>query len=175
MRTRTFALLGLFIAAGFAAAADPMPEYKPFASSAGRYKVLFPGGVKTETSDVKTANGTTLKLTLDSVQLDDDTLYVVTHVDAPDDVAKQPAGPRLDKVRDANKGTDGKVLAEKELTLGDDKHPGREVLIQKPNLVIRNRIVIAGNRLYQVMIQGSKEFVTSRDADRFFDSFEVTR
>jgi len=29
--------------------------------------------------------------------------------------------------------------------------------------------------MYQVMIEGPKEFVTSKDADRFFDSFEVTR
>lgn len=174
MRTRTFALIGLLIGLASGTAA-PTPEYKPFASSAGRYKVLFPGGVKNETTDVKTPTGGTVKLTLDTVALDADTLYMVTHVDAPDEVAKQPSGPRLDKVRDANKGTDGKILAEKELALGDDKFPAREVVIEKPKTVLRTRIVIAGNRLYQVMIQGSKEFVTSREADRFFDSFEVTK
>ena len=55
------------------------------------------------------------------------------------------------------------------------KHPGRDLLIEKPTTVVRNRVVIVGNRLYQVLIQGPKQFVGSKDADRFFDSFEVTK
>jgi len=41
--------------------------------------------------------------------------------------------------------------------------------------VIRARVVLGEKRLYQVMVQGSKEFVTSPTADRFFESFEVTK
>ena len=52
--------------------------------------------------------------------------------------------PRLDKVRDGNKGADGKVLEDKDLTVGAEKYPGRDVLIEKPDGCIRNRIVIAG-------------------------------
>ena len=91
------------------------------------------------------------------------------------DVAKSPAGPRLDKVRDGNKGPDGKVLTDKEIVVGVEKLPGRDLVIEKPAFFIRNRVVIAGNRLYQVMVQGSKEFVTSKEVDRFFDAFEVTK
>jgi hypothetical protein len=174
MRTRTFALIALV--AGFAptAGAADKPEYKPFASSAGRYKVLFPGPVKTEAQDVKTDRGA-LKLTLDSVELGDDVTFVVTRIDYPDEVAKADPAKRLDKVRDGNKGSDGKVISEKNLTVGPEKLPAREVVIEKPGVVLRNRIVLAGSRMYQVMIEGPKEFVISRDADRFFDSFEVTR
>ena len=96
-------------------------------------------------------------------------------IEIDNDIAKSPAGPRLDKVRDGNKGTDGKILTDKELTIGADKHPARDLLIEKPNFVLRNRAVIAGNRLYQVMAQGSKEFVTSKEVDRFYDAFEVTK
>ncbi|MDB5306343.1 MAG: hypothetical protein JWO38_545 [Gemmataceae bacterium] len=176
MRTRTFALLGLVAGIGTAAQARPDPaiEYKLFASSDGRYKVLFPGPVKTETTDVKAAAGT-LKLTLDTVQPADGVIFMVTYVDASDAVAKAPPGPRLDKVRDGNKGADGKVQTDKEIEVGAEKYPGRDLLIEKPTTFVRNRVVIAGNRLYQVLIQGPKEFVTSKDADRFFDSFEVTR
>jgi len=176
MRTRTFALVGLLAGIGVAAHARPAPDitYLPFASSDGRYKVLFPGPVKTETTDVKAGTGT-LKLTLDSVQPTEGVIFMVTYLDTPDDVAKAPPGPRLDKIRDGNKGTDGKLLSEKEITVGVEKYPGRDLLIEKPAAVIRNRVVIAGNRLYQVMIQGPKELVTSKTADRFFDSFEVTK
>jgi hypothetical protein len=175
MRARTFALVTLVAAVALSArAADPPVEYRQFASSAGRYKVLFPGAVKSETTDVKTPAGDR-KLTLDTVEVSEALVFLVTYIDTPDDVAKAPAGPRLEKVRDATKGTDGKVLADKEVAVGADKHPGRDVLIEKPAAVLRVRIVIAGNRLYQVMIQGPKEFVTAKDADRFFDSFEITR
>ena len=49
-RTRTFAVLGLLV--GSVASAQG-PEFKPFASSAGRYKAIFPGAVKTDTVPVK--------------------------------------------------------------------------------------------------------------------------
>ena len=176
MRVRAFAPVGLVIGLCLTAssAADPAVQFLPFASSDGRYKVLFPGPVKTETAEVKTPEGTR-KLTLDTVKLSGDVHFMVTYIDVPEDVTKAAPGPRLDKVRDGNKGADGKVLSDTEVTVGAEKHAGRDVLIEKPNTFLRNRIVIAGNRLYQVMIQGSKEFVTSRDADRFIESFEVTR
>jgi hypothetical protein len=170
-----FALVALVIALPLVArAADPKVEYLLFASSAGRYKVLFPGPVKSDTTEINTAGGA-LKLTLDSVKLSDKIVFMVTYVDLPDDVAKAAPGPRLDKVRDGNKGTDGKVLTDQDLTVGADKNPGRDVLIAKPTISLRNRIVIAGNRLYQIMLQGPHEFVTSRDADRFIESFEPTK
>ena len=171
MRARTFALVGLV--AGVAGAADPAPEFKPFASSAGRYKVLFPGGVRTETTEVKTPAGPAT-VTLDAAKAGE-TTFLVSFVDVPDSVAQQPAGPRLEKVRDANKGADGTLLADKELTVGDEKYPAREVLIGKPDGTLRTRIVIAGNRLYQVMARGPRAAVTGADADRFFASFEVTK
>ena len=175
MRTRTFALAAL--AAGLylpAAAQPPKPEYKPFASSAGRYKVLFPGPVKTDTRELKADFGA-LTLTLDSVELADDVTFLVTHLEYPEAAPKLEPAKRLDKVRDGNKGTDGKLLSEKELAVGTEKHPAREVVIEKPEFVLRSRIVVADRRLYQVMLQGPKGYVTGPDADRFFDSFEVTR
>lgn len=173
MRTRTSPLLAVALLA--AAAQQPAAlQFQPFASAAGRYKVIFPGAVKTESTEITTPAGPRT-LTFDSVSLDADVRFMVTFVDPPDDVAKQPPGPRLDKVRDAAKGSDGKVVSDKDVQVGAEKYPGRDVLIEKPLYAVRNRIVIAGPRLYQVLVQGPKEFVTSRDADRFFDAFEVTK
>jgi hypothetical protein len=176
MRTRTPALAGLALALlAAAAAAQPAAlEFQAFASAAGRYKGIFPGAVKTETTEVKTPAGPRI-LTFDSVTLANDVRLMVTYVDPPDDVAKLPPGPRLDKVRDAAKGSDGKVVLDKEITVGAEKYPGRDVLIEKPLYAVRNRVVIAGPRMYQVLVQGPKEFVTGRDADRFVEAFEVTK
>lgn len=178
MRARMVALGGLVAAvaalAGAGAAAGQ--EFKQFASGAGRYKVVFPGDVKSQTTDVQ-AGKDTLKLTIDSVELRGDTVFLVSYIDATEEVGKQPAGPRLDKVRDGNKGAAGKVVEEKEVTvaLGEEKFPGRDLLIETPNGFIRNRAVIVGRRLYQVMVQGTKEVVTSPSADKFIASFELTK
>ncbi len=173
MRARTFALIAILATTSLVARGQ---DFKQHASADGKYKVLFPGPVNTETTDIQ-AGKDTLKLTLDSVELKGDITFLVSYVDASDEVAKKPAGPRLEKVRDGNKGENGKVLNDKEITvaLGDEKFPGRDVLIETPTGFIRNRIVIAGRRLYQVMVQGSKEIVTSASADKFISSFEITK
>lgn len=175
MSARMFVTLGSVVALAVAGRlAAQAPEFKLYASTDGRFKVLMPGAVKTDTTEVKTETGQAT-VTIDSVELRGGTAFLVSFVDAPESVAKQPANKRFDKVRDAIKGTDGKVLEEKSLTVGIEKFPARDVLIEKPTGCIRNRVVIAGNRLYQVMVQGPKDVVTSPSADRFLNSFEVTR
>ena len=149
-------------------------EFQQYASTDGRFKVQFPGPVKTDTVEVPSGKDK-LKVTVDSVELRGGTAFLVTYVDAAPEVANSPAGPRIDKVRDANKGERGKVLEEKEIVLGMEKYPARDVLIQTPAGYLRNRIVIAGPRLYQVMIRGEKDVVTSASADKFLASFEVTK
>jgi hypothetical protein len=171
MRAWTFASVCLLVATGLATA---QVEFRIYASSDGRYKVLFPGAVKSESIQVK-MDKTDVKVTVDSVELRAGTAFLVTYVDATEEVAKAPPGPRFDKIRDANKGESGKILEDKEVTFGDDKLPARDVLIEHPMVCIRNRIIFAGPRIYQVMIQGTKEVVTSPSADRFLASFEVTK
>lgn len=173
MRARTFALIALVSVSLLEARAQ---DFKPFASGEGKYKAQFPGTVKTATTDVQ-AGKDTLKLTLDSVELKGDITFQVSYIDASEEVGKRPPGPRLEKVRDAVKGEKGKVIEDKEITvpLGDEKFPGRDVLFETPNGYLRNRMVIVGRRLYQVMVSGSKEVVTSPTADKFIDSFELTK
>jgi hypothetical protein len=171
MKTRTGALAVLVLAL---TAPAPAQDFKQHTSATGRYKVLFPGEVKTDSTDIQ-AGKDTLKLYLDIVELKGDTSFLVSFVDTTDAVAKTPAGPRLDKVRDGNKGPTGKVHYDKDIAFGPEKYPGRDLLIETPNGYVRNRVVIAGNRLYQVMVQGTKEVVTSASADKFIASFEITK
>ncbi|MCS7021312.1 MAG: hypothetical protein NZU63_05755 [Gemmataceae bacterium] len=153
------------------------PEFLPYASSAGRYKGIFPGPVKTDEVEIPAGDNSNakLKVVIDSVELRGGTLFVISYVDAPMDVAQQPAAQRLDKVRDAVKGPRGKVLEQRDLTIGYEKYPARDLLIETPEGFIRHRIVIAGARLYQISVRGSREVVTSSSVDRFFNAFEVTR
>ncbi|MCS6865082.1 MAG: hypothetical protein RMJ56_11940 [Gemmataceae bacterium] len=172
MRQLWGVVVGVVVAAGIASG----QEFQWFASAAGKYKVLFPGAVKSEVREIS-AGKETLRLYLDSVELKGDTVFLVSYVDASEEVAKKPAGPRLDKVRDGNKGERGQVIEEKDITLslGSEKFPGRDLLIETPQGYLRNRVVIVGRRLYQVMVQGTKEVVTSSAADKFINSFELTK
>jgi hypothetical protein len=176
MRARIGAFLALMSCGWLIAVVGPAhgQEFKLYASSDGRYKVLFPGAVRTDVVQVS-AGKAKIPLTIDTVELLGGTAFMVTFIDTPDDVAMQPAATRLDKVRDGNKGDVGKVLEEKDLTIGTEKYAARDVLIEKGDGCIRNRIVIAGNRLYQVMITGKKDVVSSPSASKFLDSFEVTK
>lgn len=178
MRAWMIALIGLMSLMASLTVTGPAAaqDFKQYASGAGRYKAMFPGIAKSQTADVQ-AGKDTLKLTIDSVELKGGTVFLVSYIDASEEVGKQPAGPRLDKVRDGNKGATGKVVEDKEVTvaLGEEKFTGRDLLIETPNGFIRNRAIIVGRRLYQVMVQGTKEVVTSPSADTFFTSFELTK
>ncbi|MBY0461092.1 MAG: hypothetical protein K2V38_27540 [Gemmataceae bacterium] len=175
MRSRTLALTLLALVALASAGAAQDTELKPHTSTAGKYKAAFPGTVKTAVTEVP-AGKDKLKLTLDVVELKGDISFTVGYVDVSPEVAKLPPGPRLEKVRDGNKGPNGKIVSDTEITLrsGDEKFPGRDVLIETPGGHIRNRMVIVGPRLYQVVVQGSKDVVTSPTADKFINSFEIT-
>lgn len=152
-------------------------EFLPYASGGGRYKTIFPGPVKTEEVEIPGDGQATdkIKVVIDSVELRGGTLFLVSYADASAEVAQHPVAQRLDKVRDAVKGPRGKVLEEKELTVGYEKYPARDLLIETPEGFLRHRIVIAGARLYQISVRGSREVVTSPSADRFIQAFEVTR
>ncbi|MBM3979859.1 MAG: hypothetical protein FJ304_06170 [Planctomycetes bacterium] len=170
MRARALALIGFALVVSGADGQD----FKQHSSAEGRYKAQFPGEVKTETNDI-TIGKDKLKLVLESVELKGDTVFMVSYIDATEAGAKTPAATRLDKVRDGNKGDAGKVVSEKDITVGAERFPGRDIVIEMPSHFIRNRVVIVGPRLYQVMVQGTKEVVTSASADRFLNSFEITK
>jgi hypothetical protein len=61
------------------------------------------------------------------------------------------------------------------MELGKAKLPGREVLIDLPDKkqMYRSRIVLAGNRLFQVVAIGPEEFVKGKEVGEYLDSFKI--
>jgi serine/threonine protein kinase len=156
----------------------PWPEerhFRPYSSPAGDYKALFPGFVRSQSTPFIVGKDTVRKLTTDSVAWWNGSTFLVGFVDYPDDAAQQPAALRLDRFRDADRGPNSKILQETEVTVGEKKYPGRELLIEVAGTFVRKRIVVAGARLYFVAVQGTKEAVASPAADKFFGSFEITK
>ena len=53
----------------------------------------------------------------------------------------------------------GKVSAEEKVTLGKDKHPGRDVRVDLPDKkqFYRARVFLVGDRVYQIVVLGPEE------------------
>ena len=68
---------------------------------------------------------------------------------------------------------EGTLASEKDIKLGE--YPGREIQIDvaNGNRLFRVRAYLVDQRLYQVVILGTKENATSKAADKFLDSFKL--
>ncbi|WP_439622196.1 hypothetical protein [Gemmata sp.] len=168
--TRTaLALSTLVWAAANSLAADA------YAPRDGRFSVRFPGAPKETTAATATPLGDAKVFTATYATADGDA-YSASYSDYPaGKAAAEPRGKLYDGARDALKGADGKVLAEKDVEVGPDKLPGRDLDIQKGTERVRVRLVLRGDRLHHVAVVGSPAFVTGRDAAKFLDSFELTK
>ena len=80
---------------------------------------------------------------------------------------------RLDQARDgAIASVGGKKRSEEKIKLKG--HPGREIVIEKDSeVVVRMRIYLVKNRLYQVMVLGNGPVFPAKDAGFFLDSFRL--
>lgn len=166
-------LVLLVFAVGVAAAhAEDKPEWKEFASQEGRFKVLMPGTPKPEKFDTESDFGKGV-LYMNSVAVDK-TMYAANYCDFPAEIKKAPIKQVFDSSRDgAVANMQGKLAGEKDIKLGD--HPGREIQIEVAGgkQLFRARVYLVEQRLYQVVVMGSREAANSKEADKFLDSFKL--
>ena len=145
----------------------------------GRFSILLPGTPQEAKQSVQTPGGA-VELHLFAIELKNNAgAYILAFADYPAATVKEKGAEQLlTESRQAMlANTPGAKLAgEKKITF--DGHPGREVSIEtsKPQPgIMRDKMYLVGNRLYQIMIAGPKEKVESREADKVFDSFKVTQ
>jgi hypothetical protein len=100
--------------------------------------------------------------------------YIVSYSDYPEEMVKKSDPQKmLDGARDgAAKNVNGKIESEKKIKI--DGHPGRDFVIATERFQIRDRIYMVGSRLYQVMLVGSKDVISGKDAEKFIESFKLT-
>ena len=138
----------------------------------GHFAICFPGKPKENTQSAKTDLGT-LKIYTATYALPDGSIFLASFTEFPAEAVKPDfRGTLYDGVVTGLKGKDGKVVSEKKLEIGKDKDEGREVLIDKGKQQTRFRVVVKDNRLIQIALVGTGEFVTGKDATAFLDSFE---
>jgi hypothetical protein len=164
----------VFVALGVvsAFASDPQ-DWKEFAPAEGRFKALMPGTPKPYKLDTESDFGKGV-LHMNTVQAGK-TMYGANYCDFPAEVKKAPLKQVYDSSRDgAVANLDGKLASENDIKLGD--YSGREIQIDVAGgkQLFRARVFLVDQRLYQVVVFGSKEAVTSKDAEKFLDSFKLT-
>jgi hypothetical protein len=171
MRTRILVAAAAIVAPGLLAAAGSQDvELADYFSREGKFRALLPPEVKTKESK---SGGTVTRSFVGAVG--GDRVFVVSYSDLPLAPNAKQARDILEGFAKSVAGKGGKALSGKEVAVGPDKLPGRDVLIDQSKNFLRMRGVIAGKRMYQVMALGPKDFVTSADADKVIDSFEVTK
>ena len=163
MRPAVFALFLLPVAA----LAQPPAKFE---SAAGKFAAAFPGK-PTETKKPIRA-GSELMVHVTQFEDRDGGRLVLWN-----DITAKGFDPA--KVLDgAAKGIaqQGKLVSDKETTVGPDKVAARDVTADTPQgYRVRTLLLVANTRLYQVTVTGSNEFVTGPLAEAFRTSFELRK
>ena len=162
----------MFVAGGAVTArADDPPEWKEFISKDGRFTVLMPGTPKQDMAETESDFGKGV-LHLNVAQAGP-TMYGANYCDFPAAVKKAPLKQVFDSSRDgAVTNLEGKLVSEKDVKLGE--YPGREIRIDVAGgkRLFRVRVFLVDQRLYQVVVFGTKDEATSKESDKFLDSFK---
>lgn len=146
------------------------PEFKEFRCSGGRFTVQMPGTPREQQQDVA---GIPLKTY--SVE-NWSGAYAVAYADIPHsfgDLSSRMTAMLDGAENGMIKNVNAKLLRSSEVKLAN-KFVGREVKAELPNKgLVLARIFIINRRLYQVVVTGTREWVTSADATKFLDSLVV--
>lgn len=176
MRLRTPAAAALLVAFAAITSAQEKLEFTEFVSKDGKYKIQVPGKAMESQKELQ-IGGKAVVMHTASVSLpskSEKRAVVLTSLALVEPIAAGGEKAAVEQIAKAAAGK-GKVLSEKAMTHGKDKLPGRDCLVENPEHHMRYRAVLSGQRIYQLMVLGPKDFVTSKDADTILDSFEVTK
>ena len=166
-----FSLTACFLLVGHSRAADE--KWQTFTSKQGHFSVALPGKPTEKTEQVAAPGGKKKELHTLTLAVAADQIYHLNYNDYPKEVIKEDKNKEaaFDTLR---KALGGKVLSEKKITVGKNKSPGRELLLELTSKnFYRARVFFIDNRLFQVVAMGSEEFARGKNADRYLDSFKV--
>jgi hypothetical protein len=161
-------------------AADPASlEFQAIKSDFGRFKAEFPGAPTEKVTDL----GDGVKERAWRFAMFENSalrIFEISYIELPISTVRKwtPFG-LLKTYRGALLAKNAKIVADRKIHLGQERTPGLEYQIEVPTddhiTYARQQLFLSGNRLYQltVVVNDSRRFPTSKDADRFFDSFAI--
>ncbi len=142
------------------------PNGAAYAPAGGGFTVLMPGSVQEKTDE----NGTHMYIGQVSGK---DQAYIISYNDLGNKVNRANADKVLDNVRNGI-ATKNKLVSESHVTV--DGHPARDLKFStKEGYVMRDRVIIADSRMYQVLVVTSRDEANSPDVKKFINSFHLTK
>jgi hypothetical protein len=160
-----------FFLAGTGTFSPTEAAWQEFASADGNFAVMMPGTPAYEKKSQPTALGPIdmHMFTIESRQ----NAYIVMYSDYPEAVTKAPVESLLDGGRNgALASTRGKLIGEQGLFL--DGFPGREINVEIPGKgLMKLRVFMVHQRLFQVMAVGTKEKIEHEDTAKYLTSFRL--
>jgi hypothetical protein len=172
MQTLAVLLFLSFLQAGQAAGNG----WQSFGPKDGGFTVLVPAQPTEHKKQVKSSNGTVDVLLFEVPVSPGDGRLIVGVSEFPESmIVAGTEDKRLDNARDgAVASAKGKLKREKSLVLGT--YPGRELYIEvEGKATVLMRLYAVKNRLYQLVVVGSADLVTSQTAEKFLVSFKLAK
>jgi len=159
------------------AAKEEKPGWKKFTSREGGFSVLMPGTPVAKREAVPTPLGP-IATYFFSLEVQQGTNLTVSFAEVPQGLLGLEGVDDLllTMARDAAvKQVDGKLLKDEPVKL-NQRIPGREFQIDVGlGSILRMRVFLVQNRVYQIVAAGPKDYATGKDADKFLDSFTLMR
>jgi hypothetical protein len=171
--------LVITLVSGGAARAEQ--AFEKFKSAEARFSVEMPG--KPEHTNHETPSGLVVHYFRFKSFIE---AYQVHYVDFPESVVRGGEPRKLFKVYTSSEYPNKTLEGEKHIAFGTDMIPCLEYRIEttlvtdngaKAPVFIRERLLLAGNRLYVIRYRAvlNENLLDSKEANRFFDSFEITK
>jgi hypothetical protein len=165
-------ILAIFTLAGCATAT---PDWQTFTSPEGDFSVDMPGNPVADNQESSTDQGS-ITVHLYTVRIGNSD-YIVAYSDYPEGmIAATGVQAFLDDIRNnAINNTKGKLLAEETIELNGN--PGRSLRVESPDGtgIAQARMLLVGNRLYQVFVATEKVNAETADVQRFLNSFTLLK
>jgi hypothetical protein len=136
-------------------------------AGAGCSVVMPKGEVKTQTIAAPGGGKVTAHILIRGTAM-----YSLAVTEAPANMGKgeQLLKAALEKVTQVVPGA--KISDQKPVMV--DGHPGRDLAIELPGFgQSRERLVVVGGRIYEASVMGSREAITSPEAERFRQSLKI--
>ena len=159
--------LALVLVAGFVLEVRAQNGWAKYSPEGGNFSILMPGSPKVEVENKIGPFGPYTSNLFTEAKAG--TFYLIGWTDYPTNVSLNVQG-EINATRDNFiKSVNGKLIAEKEISL--DGHPGLEFTAEmNSRLYVISRIYIVGNRPYQIVAVTPK-YSDQTNANRFLWSF----
>lgn len=172
MRVKMAAALAL-LACGLVGTAQDTAGAKKYVSKDGGYTIQFPAGAEVKTKTQDAPGG--LKMVMAMAEADKKAHVAMFMALPPGTLQAVPPKTILDGAANgALQKSGGKEVSQKDFTFGKEKHPARELVVDKEGMIVRTHIIVADPRVYVLVVGGPDGYGNSKAATAFLKSFELT-